>query len=78
MTRTRIILTNDFHRTETSVIAIDGIVSVRAFNRAKKKLCGISECTCGQIRPYAQVGDWEPINIGGPVSSYRAIKAAID
>jgi hypothetical protein len=71
-TRKRFILSNNFHRTETSVVAVDGIVSLRAFNRAKTKLCGIGDCTCGSIRPYSQVEEWEPINVGGPVSGYRA------
>ena len=65
----RLILRNDFHNTEVVVIAKEGILSESSLNRARKKLCGIKECLCGDIRGrqdkiidfyenYAKV--WEP------------------
>ena len=43
-------LRNDFHNTKACVFARDGIVSGRSMARARRKLCGMADCRCGQIR----------------------------
>lgn len=53
--RTRIILENDFHRTEAIVlceaISSDSYeLSASQYRRARRKLCGMKDCTCGMIR----------------------------
>ncbi len=53
--RKRITLRNDFHDTEATVIAVDGIINGRAMHRATRKLCGIDGCTCGGVRGYQDV-----------------------
>jgi hypothetical protein len=60
------ILTNNFHNSETSVYAApDGTVSLRQAKDAAKRLCGLSGCTCGDVagtRP-SQV---EQVSFGQP------------
>lgn len=46
----KLTLKNNFHNTEAVVIVQDGIIGERAYARALKKLCGISECCCGGTR----------------------------
>ena len=46
----RIKLVNDFHGTEAIVEAEDGVIPASSMNRARKKLCGIKNCTCGTFR----------------------------
>ena len=47
MSETRITLTNAFHRTRVSLIAKDGRLSAGQVRRARKELCGIPGCYCG-------------------------------
>lgn len=47
MTKTRHILTNDFHNTATAVVATNGKINARQARRAWHNLCGIDGCTCG-------------------------------
>lgn len=44
---TRIKLTNDYHNTETVVVATNGMLNKRQAARAQKALCGVSGCKCG-------------------------------
>lgn len=46
----KLTLRNDFHNTEATVIVKNGIISHSALKRARAKLCGIQECSCGEIR----------------------------
>ena len=48
--RGKLRLENTFHNTETHVLVMDGVVGESAMKRAKRRLCGMSDCTCGQIR----------------------------
>lgn len=50
----KITLRNDFHNTEAVVIphnlhGREGFLSARQVKRADRKLCGMSDCTCGGI-----------------------------
>lgn len=45
-----ITLRNDFHNTEAKVKVNNGIISGSSLKRAEKKLCGMSDCACGNIR----------------------------
>ena len=71
-TRGKITLRNNFHSTEATVIALDNIISARAMRRAENKLCGMSDCTCGNLRGRQDVY-LEPINYAG---DYRVVSEA--
>ena len=43
----KITLTNDFHNTEVTLNVKNGIITVGQVKRARRVLCGISGCTCG-------------------------------
>lgn len=44
-------LTNDFHNSQARVrVDVPGIMSRAQVQRAQRKLCGISDCTCGGVR----------------------------
>jgi len=43
----KITLTNDFHRTEHTIIVRNGVVSHRAASNSQRKLCGVDGCICG-------------------------------
>lgn len=43
---TKMILKNDFHGTETTVLTKGGWINERQVARAEKALCGVSGCTC--------------------------------
>lgn len=47
-----LVLTNNFHNTEVRVRidSIPGLLTAAQVARATKKLCGMSDCTCGGIR----------------------------
>jgi hypothetical protein len=62
--RSKIILRNDFHATQATVIALDDIISARAMRRAENKLCGLSDCKCGGLRGPQDVY-LVPINYAG-------------
>jgi len=47
----KVILENDYHQTTAVVYAKGGVISARAMRAARKKLCGMSDCSCGDIRP---------------------------
>jgi len=50
MSKIKVKLTNDFHGTECFVLAsADGELSHSQIKRAQRKLCGISDCTCGDV-----------------------------
>jgi len=54
-TRTKLTLTNDFHNTEANVLAEmlpSGNLSINIgqIKSAFRKLCGMSDCMCGDIR----------------------------
>ena len=65
-TRSKITLRNNFHNTEATVIAINGIISARAMRRAGNKMCGISDCCCGGTRGPQDV-HFDQINYEGDV-----------
>jgi len=46
----KLTLKNDLHGTEATVIVKDGIISTASLKRARKKLCGMKDCACGDIR----------------------------
>ena len=46
----RITFTNDFHGTEASCVTQSGILNVDQVKRLRKKLCGMSDCSCGDVR----------------------------
>lgn len=46
----KLTLTNNFHNTNATVVVKNGIISEGSLNRAEKKLCGMSDCCCGNIR----------------------------
>lgn len=46
----KITLRNNFHNTEAVVIPRNGELSPRQVNRALKKLCGMKDCCCGDVR----------------------------
>ena len=43
----KVILRNDFHDSEAVVRTRGGRLTRRQVRRARRKLCGISTCTCG-------------------------------
>ena len=43
----KITLKNDFHNTEITLIAKNGMLSTGQVKKSKKTLCGIAGCTCG-------------------------------
>lgn len=64
----RIVLKNDFHNTSATVYGFfkegsDAIyITKNQVKRLNSKLCGISNCTCGDVagcRP-SMVEDWQP------------------
>lgn len=46
----RLTLRNDVHGTEATVIVRDGIISHASLARARRILCGMGDCACGDIR----------------------------
>ena len=42
----KIVLTNDFHHTEVNLSARGGELSPGQIKKAKRVLCGMSDCTC--------------------------------
>ena len=46
----KLTLKNDFHNTRATVIVKDGYISAGSMRRARKKLCGMHDCCCGDIR----------------------------
>ena len=46
----KLTLRNDFHHTSATVTVKDGVISGSSLKRAKKKLCGMKDCSCGSIR----------------------------
>lgn len=43
----RITLSNDFHNTEITLHVKDNTISAGQVKKARRELCGISGCTCG-------------------------------
>ena len=43
----RITLTNDFHNSEVTLNVKDSTISAGQVKKARRELCGISGCTCG-------------------------------
>ncbi len=72
--RSKTTLRNNFHGTEATVFALDGIISGRAMRRAENKLCGISDCTCGKLRGPQEVY-LVPISYAGD-GDYRVVSEA--
>lgn len=67
--RVKITLTNDFHNTEANVLAerlSNGNLSINInqYKRACRKLCGMNDCMCGDIR--------------GPITDQSGNKYGID
>lgn len=48
--RRSITLRNHLHNSEARVISLDGTISERAMRRARTKLCGLLDCSCGGIQ----------------------------
>lgn len=53
-----ITLTNDFHRTEVDLRPRNWELSPRQVARARKALCGIKDCTCGDAVGARGVQPW--------------------
>jgi len=53
----KITLTNDFHNSSVNLVPYKGTLSAGQVKRAKRALCGVSECSCsdelGQRGPQA-------------------------
>ncbi len=47
MTKKKITLYNDFHNTEVNLLVRDGKLSRNQVARARRELCGIEGCCCG-------------------------------
>ncbi len=43
----KITLYNDFHNTEVNLLVRDGKISRNQILRARRELCGIRDCVCG-------------------------------
>ena len=48
--RKKVTLRNNFHNTTSTVFAVDSVISSSSLKRARKKLCGMGDCLCGDIR----------------------------
>lgn len=59
----KIKLTNNFHNTEAYIIPRNGL-TIRQVARAKKILCPVKECACGQC-PAGTRGSRYHVKMGG-------------